>query len=121
MINNQNLLVHNEFINSSLYKNFKFNKEELNKFKIDLTFLDLIKKQQNSLESINFAKNNIVLYPQIKPILFILKRLLQERNLNSAFNGKLFKVILIFRWSIFLLYFFVNSCIYKIPKNCCNK
>lgn len=57
------------------------------KFKIDLTFLDLIKKQQNSLESINFAKNNIILYPEIKPILFILKRYLQENNLNSAFNG----------------------------------
>lgn len=78
-----------EFKNSEAYKSFKFNKEELNKFRIDLTFLDLIKKQQNnnSLDSIDFAKNHVILYTEIKPILFILKRLLQERNLNSAFNG----------------------------------
>jgi len=87
------MLIFEEFRCSYLHENFKFNKEELNKFKIDLTFLDLIKKQQNSLDSINFAKNNISLFPEIKPILLILKRLLQEKNLNSAFNGKkLFKV-----------------------------
>jgi len=80
-------MIFEEFKYSELYRNFKFCKEELNKFKIDLTFLGLIKKQQNSLDSINFAKNNISLFPEIKPILFILKRLLQENNLNSAFNG----------------------------------
>jgi len=90
LVNDDNIFIFEEFRNSHLYKNFKFNKEELNKFKIDLTFLDLIKKQQNSLDSINFAKNNINLFPEIKPILFILKRLLQEKNLNSAFNGKKF-------------------------------
>jgi hypothetical protein len=52
--------------------------------------LDLIKKQQNnSMGSIDFAKNNVILYAEIRPILFILKRLLLERNLNSAFNGNL--------------------------------
>lgn len=84
------MLVFEEFRNSFLFENFKFNKDELNKFKIDLTFLDLIKKQQNSLDSINFAKDNIILFPEIKPILFILKRLLQEKNFNSAFNGNSF-------------------------------
>ena len=88
LVNDDNMLIFEEFRNSHLHENFKFNKEELNKFKIDLTFLDLIKKQQNSLDSINFAKNNISLFQEIKPILFILKRLLQEKNLNSAFNGK---------------------------------
>ncbi len=81
-------MIFEEFRCSALYDNFKFNKEELNRFKIDLTFLDLLKKQQNSLDSINFANNNINLYPEIKPILFILKRLLQAKKLNSAFNGK---------------------------------
>lgn len=77
-----------EFKHSESFKNFKFNKDELNKFKIDLTFLDLIKKQQNnSMGSIDFAKNNVQNYSEIRPILFILKRLLLERNLNSAFNG----------------------------------
>jgi hypothetical protein len=96
LVNDDNIFIFEEFRNSHLYKNFKFNKEELNKFKIDLTFLDLIKKQQNSLDSINFAKNNINLFPEIKPILFILKRLLQEKNLNSAFNGKKFFINLKF-------------------------
>ena len=86
------MLVFEEFRNSFIFENFKFNKDELIKFKIDLTFLDLIKKQQNSLDSINFAKNNIILFPEIKPILFILKRLLQEKNFNSAFNGNLFLI-----------------------------
>jgi hypothetical protein len=82
-------LKYEEFKHSKIYNNFKFNKEELNKFRIDLTFLDLIKKQQNnSLGSINFAKNNVILFAEIRPILFILKRLLLERNLNSPFNGK---------------------------------
>jgi len=83
-------LIYEEFKHSYAYEVFKFNKEELNNFRIDLTFLDLIKKQQtNSLGSIDFAKNHVILYTEIKPILYVMKRLLQERNLNSAFNGKI--------------------------------
>jgi DNA polymerase sigma len=67
--------------------------------------LDLIKKQQtNSLGSIDFAKNHVILYAEIKPILYILKRLLQERNLNSAFNGKInYKDLLLLILSLNLL------------------
>lgn len=89
IIDDEYRLIYEEFKSSELYENFKFDKSELNKFKIDLTFMDLINKQQsNNLESIKFAKNHLNLFPEIKPILFVLKRYLQEKALNSAFNGK---------------------------------
>ena len=88
IIDDEFCLIYEEFKSSESYRNFKFNKNELDKFKIDLTFMDLIKKQQsNNIDSIKFAKNYLSLFPEIKPILFVLKRYLQEKNLNSAFNG----------------------------------
>jgi hypothetical protein len=71
--------------------------------------LDLIKKQQNnSLGSIDFAKNNVILYAEIRPILFILKRLLLERNLNSAFNGKNINIIKNIEIKNIKFYFFIS-------------
>ena len=90
IIDDEYKLVYEEFKSSDLYKNFKFNITELNTFKIDLTFMDLINDQQsNSSDSIKFAKTNLSLFPEIKPILFVLKRYLQEKTMNSAFNGKI--------------------------------
>jgi DNA polymerase sigma len=88
-----------EFKNSEYYKNYKFNKEEIEKIKIDITFLDMINKNSinfnstnsllnnNQMSSVEFAKNNLILYPEIKPLLQIIKRFLQINKLNSCFNG----------------------------------
>lgn len=96
IIDDEYRLVYEEFKSSEAYRNFKFNKNELNNFKIDLTFMDLINKQQsNNTDSIKFAKNHLNLFPEIKPILFVLKRYLQEKSLNSAFNGKYKYLIII--------------------------
>ena len=88
IVDDEYRLIYEEFKSSDIYKNFKFNKSELNKFKIDLTFMDMVNKQEsNNSDSIKFAKNNLNLFPEIKPILFVLKRYLQKKALNSAFNG----------------------------------
>jgi hypothetical protein len=50
--------------------------------------MDMVDKQQsNNSDSIKFAKNNLNLFPEIKPILFVLKTYLQKKALNSAFDG----------------------------------
>ncbi len=78
-----------EFLGSSAFDNYRYDKTDLEIVKIDITFLELENKG-NSLSSVQFAKNNLILYPEIKPIIQVLKRYLQVKNLNASFNGKLF-------------------------------
>jgi DNA polymerase sigma len=94
-----NLMRLEEFKNSDNYKNYKFLKEEIDKIKIDLTFLDMIVRNPNSgnnynfngnnslMSSVEFAKNKLILYPEIKPLLQVLKRYLHIKKMNSCFNG----------------------------------
>jgi hypothetical protein len=111
IVDDEYRLIYEEFKSSDIYKNFKFNKSELNKFKIDLTFMDMVNKQEsNNSDSIKFAKNNLNLFPEIKPILFVLKRYLQKKALNSAFNGinNIFYLI----YLNFLIYTFIYFYLY---------
>ena len=110
IIDDEYCLIYEEFKSSEIYKNFKFNKCELDYFKIDLSFTDMInvnKQNSNNSDSIKFAKNNLNLFPEIKPILFVLKRYLQEKALNSAFNGNRNFVNFLFN---FLLIFYLIFC-----------
>ncbi len=77
-----------EFRSSSAFDNYRYDKFDLEKVKIDITFLELENKG-NSLSSVQFAKNNLILYPEIKPIIQVLKRYLQIKNLNASFNGNI--------------------------------
>lgn len=98
--NDENLMRLEEFRNCDNYKNYKFDKEELDKIKIDITFLDMIVKYPVNLfgsnncstlmSSVEFAKNKLILYPEIKPLLQVLKRYLQIKKMNSCFNGNYF-------------------------------
>jgi predicted nucleotidyltransferase len=92
----ENLMRLEEFRNCEHYKNYKFNKEELDKIKVDITFLDMIVKYpvnfgnnncSTLMSSVEFAKNKLILYPEIKPLLQVLKRYLQIKKMNSCFNG----------------------------------
>jgi non-canonical poly(A) RNA polymerase PAPD5/7 len=78
------------FRKTDMYKNYKFEIDELTRIKIDLTFIELNKKQlpstQSNLESV---RGMLQLYPEIKPIIHVLKRYLQMKKLNSSFNGGL--------------------------------
>ena len=48
IIDEEHKNIFEEFKKSENYKNFPFNKEELETVKIDLTFIDLIKRQNPS-------------------------------------------------------------------------
>lgn len=84
-----------ELKNSEIYKNYNFNKEELEKVKVDITFAELNSKN-NSLKcnnkdqtqlAVEFTKNNNKKFPEIGFIIKIIKRLLQIESLNNSFNG----------------------------------
>jgi hypothetical protein len=90
-----NLLKYEEFKNSEYLINYKFDREDLLKIKIDISIFDFISnpnttnnKNTNSLTPVQFAKNMLKLYPEIKPILQFLKRFLQLQKLNNAYSGK---------------------------------
>lgn len=80
------------FKNSDIFKNYKFDQEELLKIKVDLTFIELNKQQakvQSTKNSLDWARKTLSTHPEIKPILHVLKRYLQIKKLNSSFNGGL--------------------------------
>ena len=82
---------------SENFKNYKFNIEELEKVKIDLTFLE--NKFHNGedgyetclpyQQEVEYVKNSLIFFPEIKPLIHVMKRYLQVEKLNSSFNGKL--------------------------------
>ncbi len=83
---------YNEFKQSNYYKNYKFKIEELEKVKIDLTFIDNNKQNSNPFDSptqqvVEYIKNSLLCFPEIKPIIHVLKRYLHSMKLNSSFNG----------------------------------
>lgn len=74
--------------NQEFYKHYKYDLEELQRIKIDLTFIEVSQKQiQNTKNSLEWAKNTLTLHPEIKSVIHILKRYLQIKKLNSSFNG----------------------------------
>lgn len=77
-----------KFKESDLYKNFEFDKEEIDKIKIDISFVEFTGVKSNPKASVDYVINAMAKHPEIKPLIFILKRFLQQHNLNSCFNGK---------------------------------
>ena len=102
------------------FKNYLFDKNELLKIKIDITFiinkiknnnknennLEIVNKtqndklnlnsisveennNQNELSSVSYIKSQLEKYPEIKPILMILKRYFYIKKMNSSFEGGL--------------------------------
>ena len=81
-----------EDIQKRLSENYLFNFEnELLKLNFDFTFLEVddIDKDQiiPSQKIIKFIKDSIIIYPNIKPIILILKRYMQIQKLNSSYHG----------------------------------
>lgn len=80
---------------SEIYKIYEFNKEELEKVKIDITFSEcnnkttFLKTKDNTQLAVEFTINYLKKFPEIGYIIKIIKRLLQIFNLNNPFNGKL--------------------------------
>ncbi len=83
------------FRKSDNYVNYKFNKDELDIVKIDITFLDGnytggILYETPIQQSVDYIKNSLVVFPEIRPLMHVMKRLLQVEKLNSTFNGNIF-------------------------------
>jgi hypothetical protein len=96
ILDDENILRFYEFRSSKGYNNYKYDKTDMDIVKIDITFLEL-EITENTLSSVQFAKNNLILYPEIKPIIQVLKRYLQIKNMNVSFNGNNY----LYRWAFF--------------------
>ncbi len=75
------------FKNTDIFKNYKFDIDELLKVKVDLTFIELY-SNYSTKDILDWAKSSLDIHPEIKPIMQVLKRYLQTKKLNSSFNGK---------------------------------
>ena len=75
-----------------LMKSYKYDySKDIEKIKFDLTFFD-INEQHNSPSIpsqlvVEYIKNSLVCFPEIKPVIFVLKRYMQNLKLNSSFSG----------------------------------
>jgi DNA polymerase sigma len=74
-----------------------FEEDDLNKIKIDITFTENEKDFLNSQNTVNYIKNSVKDYPQIKPMLQILKRYFKIMGMNKSYTGGLCS------YSLFLL------------------
>ena len=71
--------------------------DDLTKIKIDLTFTESEKEFQSSKDTVDYIKNSVVEYPQIKSMLQILKRYFKIMGMNKSYTGGLCS------YSLFLL------------------
>lgn len=83
------MLKFEEFKQSDWCDKYKFNKEEILKIKVDLTFVNIDHHTTGMMGPVEYSKHILSLHPHIKPILQILKRYLQIKKLNTSFNGNL--------------------------------
>ena len=101
-----------QFKESSLFKHYLFNIDELTKIKIDVTFIlsnnnsnknennniniennniihDHDKSMGSEISSVSYVKEQITKYPEIKFIIRVLKRYFYYKKMNTAFLGGL--------------------------------
>jgi hypothetical protein len=69
--------------NSDLFTEYKFDKEDIHKIKIDLNFTENL---STSL-AVNWARSQVLIYPEIKPIIQLLKRYILTNKLNDSYKG----------------------------------
>ena len=81
--------------------------------KIDLTFTESEQDFQHSHEIVLYINKSIEEYPQIKPILLLLKRYFKEMNMNKNYTGGLCS------YSLFLL--ILSFCKYNKKCECTTK
>jgi DNA polymerase sigma len=90
------LKLNNEQINSiyykihysEYYKNYIFDKKEIDKIRIDITINAINHKQ------IKFIQKSLINYPYIKDVIKILKRCLCEKNMNQTYKGGMSSYVL---------------------------
>ena len=74
---------------SPQYKGYQFNIEELNKIKVDITFISSTNEKSSNTTSVEYAKEKIEAFPEIQVILRVMKRFFYTKRMNNSFNGGL--------------------------------
>ena len=93
-----NIDIYDEIIKSPINNFFGYiNFKEIEKLKVDLTFNNNEEYFHINEKNVNYVKNAITKYPQIKPVIFVLKRYFKNINMSKVFEGG------ISSFSIFLL------------------
>lgn len=105
IVDEQNKAELSKIQGSNTFKNYKFNVNELRRMKIDLTFIDSRSTNKDSMsKAVEFTRNSTIIYPEIKPLMRFLKRLLHVYKLNNSFNGMIvLKLGGLASFSLFLL------------------
>ena len=89
--------IKNEIKELKLKQTSYFEEDDLNKVKIDITFTENEKDFINSQNTVNYIKTSVQDFPQIKPMLQILKRYFKIMGMNKSYTGGLCS------YSLFLL------------------
>ena len=105
----------NKFKQQNFFKNYIFDKNELIQIRVDITFIfnyktqklienetnkEILNKIENDkikidnninkeISNVIYIKEQLEKYPEIKPILILLKRYFYVKNMNSSFEGGL--------------------------------
>ena len=105
----------NKFKQQNFFKNYIFDKNELIQIRVDITFIinyktqklnenetnkEILNKLENDkikvdnninkeISNVIYIKEQLEKYPEIKPILILLKRYFYVKNMNSSFEGGL--------------------------------
>ena len=94
--------IYNQIHLSEFYKNYIFDKKEIDKIRIDITINSI------NYNQVNFIQNSLLKYPSIFPIIKILKRCLNEKKMNQTYKGGMSSYILFLlvysftKWNIFI-------------------
>ena len=77
-----------EIKKNPLNNSFKYlDDNEINTVKIDLTYNEKEEYLINNMESVEYIKNALKEYPEIKPVILILKRYLKMQKMNEVYLG----------------------------------
>ena len=105
----------NKFKQQNFFKNYIFDKNELTQIRVDITFIvkyksqNLVESEKNKeilnkiendkikidnninkdISNVIYIKEQLEKYPEIKPILILLKRYFYVKNMNTSFEGGL--------------------------------
>lgn len=95
------------FKETTYYREYLFENDELDYIKLDVTFGHFSKSVTK--QQVDYIQKAIFDYPQIKPIIKIIKRILNLCNMNNSYTGGLSS------YSIFLLVFAFQKSYVKPP------
>ena len=96
-------LIYDSIHNNKYYKEYIFDKNEIDKIKVDIA-LNSINHNQ-----IVFIQKSLLNFPSMKNVIKILKRCLQEKKINYSYKGGLSSYVLFLLVYSFTKYNFVNN------------